>query len=187
MLPTDLVSCQVLSLLGIINILTQGRFIEHEYGTTPSTPFSINVYPKLDILCERILRGFSQKILRQIRDGRRRGVTGTFRPVEASFQDEFYRSFRSLLPGIGIMGKWGVDINGKVDFMVLDPGWGVELLRDGDRIAEHCERFRPNGAYFPSVQSGKMKEHLILDCRHSYPQTTCNPPPLLQETVKFRN
>ena len=42
--------------------------------------------------------------------------------------------FNLCFPGIGRMSDWGLDIDGKIDFMVLDPGWGVELLRDGDRM-----------------------------------------------------
>ena len=40
--------------------------------------------------------------------------------------------FNLCFPGIGRMSDWGLDINSKIDSMVLGPRWGVELLWDGD-------------------------------------------------------
>ena len=34
---------------------------------------------------------------------------------------------------------------GRVDFYILAKEWGVELLRDGDRLAEHSGRFSQPG------------------------------------------
>ncbi|KAJ7209734.1 hypothetical protein GGX14DRAFT_452922 [Mycena pura] len=53
---------------------------------------------------------------------------------------------------------------GRIDFYVRDlHNWGIEVLRQGDRIEEHLRRFSPGGAYHTSIQKGTMKECGILD------------------------
>lgn len=95
-------------------------------------------------------------------------------PPEACFQDEFYRCFWSVLgPGIGVSSEWSGTGKGRIDFHIQEPGWGFELLKDGDRIGQHCDRFDPNGTYYPWIQNDKLKDWLILDCRHTYPRTIC--------------
>lgn len=107
-------------------------------------------------------------------DSQRLGTSGKIRPPEASFQDEFYRSFGAVAQSrIGISSDWTHNGDGRVDFRILGSNWGVELLRDGDRIRDHCNRFQPAGAYYPWIQQGKLKDWLVLDCRHTYPRRTC--------------
>jgi hypothetical protein len=47
--------------------------------------------------------------------------------------------------------------------------WGIEPLRDGDRISEHESRFREGGAYHPWLVYGHMKEYVILDFCNTRP------------------
>lgn len=70
------------------------------------------------------------------------------RPVESAFQVEFYRAFTSLVEhGAGLSSEWLYSSEGRIDFLVHGSGWGVEILRDGDRLRNHCNRFRPSGQY----------------------------------------
>lgn len=99
------------------------------------------------------------------------------RPPEASFQDEFYRCFwNEVGSGVRISSEWSDVGQGRIDFHIVEPGWGFELLRDEDRLREHCDRFNPSVAYHPWIQRGQLTDWLILDCRHSYPRTTCRAP-----------
>lgn len=52
--------------------------------------------------------------------------------AQACFQDEFYRYSWGVLPRRSKQQLWS--------FL---PGlaWGIEILRDGDRLREHCAHF----------------------------------------------
>ena len=91
--------------------------------------------------------------------------------IEAQFQDEWYRAFYSILGHeVAMSSEWSRCGDGRIDFRIVGPSWGIELLRDGDRLAEHCNRFREKGTYYPWISNGLIKDWLILDCRHSHPQ-----------------
>ena len=47
---------------------------------------------------------------------------------------------------------------------------GIELLRDGDQLAEHCNGSSTTGAYHRWIANGWIKDWIILDCVHSRPQ-----------------
>lgn len=151
-------------------------YIEHAYGHTDSVSFPFHKCPQIEVPCEQVLRNFSRQVLRQIRAGRRLGTSGQIRPLEASFQDEYYRSSWNVIPGIGVNSEYNAICDGRIDFLIPGPGWGVELLRDGDRIEDHSNRFGANGLYYSSIQTGVMKDWKIIDCRHSYPRKACNVP-----------
>lgn len=151
-------------------------YIEHAYGHTDSVSFPFHKCPQIEVPCEQVLRNFSRQVLRQIRAGRRLGTSGQIRPLKASFQDEYYRSSWNVIPGIGVNSEYNAICDGRIDFLIPSPGWGVELLRDGDRIEDHSNRFGANGLYYSSIQTGVMKDWKIIDCRHSYPRKACNAP-----------
>lgn len=53
---------------------------------------------------------------------------------------------------------------GYIDFVITLPDgnrWGVELLRDGDRLAEHASRFAPGGRY----STMPMQAYALVDMR----------------------
>lgn len=152
------------------------RFVEYYYGRDLSKPFPFDEYSEISLLCLRILRRFSKDMLCKARNGQRYSSSGGTRPPESCFQDEFYRCFwKETGSNIGISSEWCDSGQGRIDFLISEPGWGFELLRDGDRLREHCERFSPGGRYHPWIQRGALKDWLILDCRHSVPHTTCKP------------
>jgi hypothetical protein len=96
-----------------------------------------------------------------------RSSSGQTIPLEDQYQREFYRSFYMLLEGhvlispeyIAKTGKGG----GAIDFLVSDKKWGFELFRNGDRLTEHMDRFKPGGAYYGMIQSNIMQDYIVLD------------------------
>jgi len=53
--------------------------------------------------------------------------------------------------------------NGYLDFYVDgDFGWGIELLRDGEKMKEHAERFEQDGEY----EDIPVNQYAIIDFRH---------------------
>lgn len=59
---------------------------------------------------------------------------------------------------------------GRIDFLLPDVKWGIEILREGDRLGEHCQRFEGSGSYTPWIRSGLMTDWLIIDCRTTAPK-----------------
>lgn len=81
------------------------------------------------------------------------------------------RTFNSLAGrGVVFSSEWAFAGEGCVDFRIKEPGWEVEILRDGDRLDEHCKRFLPEGSYNGWVSEGTLNDWLILDCRHTVPE-----------------
>jgi hypothetical protein len=150
------------------------RYIEYFLTFMEPKAFPFDKFPTLAELCKAALRRFSRKNLQQSSEGRRPTIPRP-RPPEAQYQDEFYRALTSLLGnGVGISSEWSRDNGGRVDFRISGPKWGVEILRDGDRLKDHCDRFSRGGKYYPCIESGSISDWIILDCRCSRP-TTCGP------------
>lgn len=132
-------------------------------------PFPTALYPTLPALAEAMLRGFS---MRNLVSTGRIGPAAAPRPVEAAYQDEAYRALHALLGfSAHITSEWSKSgSHGRIDFRIGGVGWGLELVREGQRLAEHCERFRQNGRYWNWVQDGSLADWLVIDCRTSTPQ-----------------
>lgn len=131
------------------------------WATTPSTPFDIT-----DILefVVAVIRKFSHRLLST---ERRIGPGFVQRPPEAQFQDEFYRCCHSYSKGsVVTFPEFGTK-TGRVDFYIPTKNWGVELLRDGDRLEQHSARFLPTGKYGATLC---LSEYIILDCRVNNPK-----------------
>ena len=144
------------------------RFVEYFLPTEHySKPFPIQQFPSPASLCAAVLRNFSRKNL--LSSNLRTSTIS--RPPEAQFQDEWYRAFYSVVGhGVAISSEWSSDGDGRIDFRVKDPEWGFELLRDGDRLSQHCSRFLPQGSYHRWITQGFLTDWIILDCRHTLPQ-----------------
>ena len=65
--------------------------------------------------------------------------------------------------------EWSADGRGRVDIRIQEPCWGIELLRDGNRLTEHCDRFADNGRYKRWIDNHWLKDWLVIDCRTSRP------------------
>lgn len=97
-------------------------------------------------------------------------TAGKLRPLEAQYQDEFYRAFNTVVGrGVPISSEWTGNGDGRVDFYIPQKRWGIELLRDHDRVAEHCDRFQESGRYYSWVKSGMLEDWIIIDCATSLP------------------
>ncbi|KAK2459537.1 hypothetical protein APHAL10511_008443 [Amanita phalloides] len=95
---------------------------------------------------------------------------------EAQYQDEFYRSVFSATKGnVRISPEFaspkGSRVTGCIDFFIPKMKWGIEILRDGDRLLQHNTRFHEEtGAYGAWLRSGEMTDYVLLDCRTNVPQ-----------------
>ena len=102
-------------------------------------------------------------------------TVSTDKPPEAQYQDEFYRSIFSLTGGnVCLSPEFAsareADIAGRIDFFIPIMKWGIEITREGSRLAEHNSRFAESGAYGTWLTAGDMFDYILLDCRTSIPQ-----------------
>jgi len=92
------------------------RYIEYRFSNK-ETPFP-NTYRTIQALCEAVLKSFSAASLRLCVQGEI-STAGKPRPVEAQYQDEFYRSFRDIMPsGVTISSEWSPRGNGRLDLWI---------------------------------------------------------------------
>jgi hypothetical protein len=162
--------------LFVYHVLMQiGRYVEYQYSKSTIRLFPYEKYQTVRDLCLAVLRRFSRPILSQARAGRRLGLSGQMRPPETAFRDEFYRAYGDAVGLVGdVWSEWAGTRQGRIDFLIIEPGWGIELLLDGDHLTNQCRlRFHENGAYYRWTTRGLVRDWIILECRHSYPQATC--------------
>ncbi|EAW21873.1 uncharacterized protein NFIA_070440 [Aspergillus fischeri NRRL 181] len=113
---------------------------------------------------------FSSSNLRYSSEGKILSTGAQPKPIEAQYQDEFYRCFNKIAGrGVTICSEWSRTTNGRVNFYIPDKGWAVEIVREQDRINEHIMRFRKNGKYYPWVESGLIDDWIIVNCTTSMP------------------
>ncbi|OJJ82731.1 uncharacterized protein ASPGLDRAFT_48833 [Aspergillus glaucus CBS 516.65] len=148
-----------------------------EFLETPVTPTIIE-------LCLAILQHFCKQSLYDAAKIQRFGPSGQIRPPEAVFQDVFYQAFwQATQSRIAISSEWTEKGSRRINFYVVSPGWGFELLQDRDRIEDHCARFQKHGIYHPWIQAHSLHEWIMLDCHHSKPITTYPNQPNLWRVV----
>jgi hypothetical protein len=89
---------------------------------------------------------------------------------EAQFQDEFYRASIAHTNG-GVMSfpEFG-NRRGLIDFLIPSKKWGIELLRNGNRIKGHVERFT-QGEYGEWIRQGILHDYIIIDFRTNIPRS----------------
>jgi hypothetical protein len=113
-----------------------------------------------------VIHLFSQRILSTTRR-----VVGPAdyvqRPPEAHYQDEFYRCCHIHSNGSLVTFPEFGTAKGRVDFYMPAKEWGVELLRDGNQLAQHSGRFSESGSY---GQTLSLRDYIILDCRTTQPR-----------------
>lgn len=124
---------------------------------------------------------------------RRFGPGSIQRPPEAQYQDEFYRSCHVYSKGsIRTLSEYG-GADGRIDFYIKSKKWGVELLRDGNRLEEHSNRFLASGPYASTLA---LEDYILLDCRQTWPRKKhrrmciiCTPihPPFCQADYAHRH
>jgi hypothetical protein len=96
-----------------------------------------------------------------------RSFAGNTSPLEDQYQKEFYRCLFNILDGHVITSPEFIvgtgPKGGTIDFLIARKKWGLELLRERDRLVEHMERFQLNGQYFSMIESGDMEQYIVLD------------------------
>jgi hypothetical protein len=90
------------------------------------------------------------------------------RPLEAQYQDEFYRCCHTHYNGSLVTFLEFSTAKGRVDFYIPAKHWGVELLRDGDQLAQHSGRFSSQTGSYGTPLS--LTDYIILDCRTTQPR-----------------
>lgn len=58
---------------------------------------------------------------------------------------------------------------GLIDFRIPQKYWGIELLLDGNRLREHCQRFEAGSKYSEWIGDGLLEDWLLIDLRHATP------------------
>jgi hypothetical protein len=128
-------------------------------------------FPTIRSLCEEVLKRLSAKRLRHSVEGKL-STASKLRPVEAQYQDEFYRAFNAVVgQGVPISSDWSRNSNGRVDFWIPQKRWGIELLREHNSVDEHCNRFKEGGRYYPWIKDGKLEDWIVIDCATSPPRS----------------
>ncbi|PGH34375.1 hypothetical protein GX50_02742 [[Emmonsia] crescens] len=144
------------------------RYMEHILCiNTP--PFPLHLFPAIEDLNFSAIREFKPAALRVEQRGS--AFTQATRPLEATFQNEFYRACYELLGKRYIFppmdrGNEGRSrgFSGQRDSLGYrnTSGWGQNL-------DEHVARFESGGRYFPWLQTQEIQEYIILDFRRSHP------------------
>jgi hypothetical protein len=113
------------------------------------TKFPDEAFPTIHSLCMKVLEHFSKKNLQHYIQGKL-STAAKLRPLEAQYQDEFYRAFNTIIGrSVPISSEWSQKGDGRVDFWIPQKRWGIELLRDHNQVTEHCNRFKEGGQYYP--------------------------------------
>ncbi|KAI9695365.1 MAG: hypothetical protein M1820_008660 [Bogoriella megaspora] len=81
---------------------------------------------------------------------------------EAAFQDELYCCLGLELHYLPILSEYSYKKDGRIDFLVSDQKWGIEVLQSGGsaEITDHAARFSDNGRY---KKWGIMEDYIILN------------------------
>jgi hypothetical protein len=137
-------------------------FVEWKlWDTFPAVPFDTG-----DIL-SFVINVISNFSPRQLGTERRIASSGIQRPPEAQYQDEFYRSSRVFSKGsIVTFPEYGA-ASRRVDVYIPAKEWGIELLCDGDELAQHSGRFSKGGSYATALP---CSDYIILDFRNTRPR-----------------
>jgi hypothetical protein len=156
------------------------------YTLYEASPMGLIHYTTALELAISTIRGF---LPRYLSDPPCSAPGGTL-PLEDQYQNEFYRSFYTLLDGQVLVSPEYVAKKGKgggtVDFLVSAKKWGFELLRNRDKLVEHMERFEPNGAYYGMIKSNIMEHDIVLDISTSKP-TKLRPGTSLTILLRLKN
>ncbi len=109
----------------------------------------------------------------QLTGSDRRVGASNHRPPEAQYQEEYFRCVHEVTDGnVGISPEYATAAGtraGRIDFFIPSKKWGIELTRDGSKLAEHASRFAGDGAYGQWLQTSDMLDYVLLDFRNATP------------------
>ncbi|KAG8834581.1 hypothetical protein FRC17_008250 [Serendipita sp. 399] len=138
------------------------EFVEYHLGKDIIPP---------DLIGDNLLL-FSLDVIRrfgrlQLSNPRTIGLSALQRPPEAQYRDEFYRCCYLHTNGALLSFPGYGNVSGRTDFYIPRKKWGIELLRDGDRLEQHSGRFSDQSAY---AKDFDVSDHIILDFRVRIPK-----------------
>ncbi|KAJ7039092.1 hypothetical protein C8F04DRAFT_317250 [Mycena alexandri] len=169
--PNPLVSSRRLS----ITFPLQTALIQLSLEPAPWGPL-VDI-PSLFFLILQVIQRFNPD---HLKTSTRVGATASDPPLEATYQREFYKCLYELRPRAILCCEYGTPAGsksgGRIDFLIHrqefnnEPrSWGIELLRDGDRLQDHADRFDPVSGAYRAMTSDGMSEFYILDFRTDIP------------------
>jgi hypothetical protein len=126
-------------------------------------PFPSNKFNSIKNLCFEAIQKFAPSSLRS---ACRISAGAMLRPLDAQYQDEFYRACYALLDN-----KVYLTSGGRVDFQIIHVKWAIECLRDGRSLGEHIRRFQEGGKHYKWIQSGEISDYILLDFRTDMPES----------------
>ncbi|KAL2820673.1 hypothetical protein BJX63DRAFT_280234 [Aspergillus granulosus] len=137
-------------------------------------------FQTLQQLVMPILKGVSTINLKNLFEGKVLSSAACYRPVEAQYQDEFYRSFNKVVGrGVPISSEWSRTRHGRIDFRIPERRWAIELLRDHDEIGEHIARFHKGGKYYNWTVDGTVRDWIVINCAITMPKNVFSEPKLI--------
>jgi len=100
----------------------------------------------------------------------RRVGSASTHPPEAQYQDEYYNSLLAATSGnVRISYEYAsaqaAHVAGRIDFFIPIVKWGIEIIRNGDRLWECADRFTASVAYGAWLESADLKDYILLDFR----------------------
>lgn len=142
------------------------RYIEYFLQLHNPKPFPSSEFPSVTALSEAVLRRFSRTRLLRTHEPL------VFSKPEFKFYEEWYIAFNSLVGrGVSISSEWSFAGEGRIDFRIKEPGWGAEIIQDGDKLNEHYEGFLSEGSYNGWISEGILNDWLLmLDFRGTVPE-----------------
>ena len=87
---------------------------------------------------------------------------------QAQFQQELYRACCDYTKGVVTTFPECGNAKGGIDFFICSKEWGIELLRDGSRLAAHNARFT-EGEYGKWIEGGKMDDYIMIELHSKVP------------------
>ncbi|KAB8228966.1 uncharacterized protein BDW43DRAFT_322502 [Aspergillus alliaceus] len=148
------------------------RWYCHSLFTAPVPDNNLNFTTPLQLAIDTITHFQPYQLANAPRS---MAVGGNLSPLEDQYQKEFYRCLFPILDGHLIMSpefiiKTGPK-GGTIDFLIAGKKkWGLELLREHDRVVEHMRRFETGGQYYSMIQSGEMEQYIVLDFTNTAPK-----------------
>lgn len=125
-------------------------------------------FAQIENLCFEAIRNISVLNLRSY--GSCLGAGASVQPVEAQYQNEFYRACYIILKyNVYLTSEWSASspTSGRADFHITSVDWTIEFVRDENRLEEHIARFNDGGKHYGAIISGQTKQSILLDFRTS--------------------
>ena len=122
-------------------------------------------FASLKDLCLAALERFSPTSIATHAKRLRHSPASCTRPPcpEAQYGHELYRCMYKVLQGRAVIhSEFSYTKAGRIDFFLKQPGWGIEIFKDGDLLEKHISRFTVGGAYH---SWGIVNDYILLDFR----------------------